>query len=162
MTVRRTDQGISNMTQVTAQVSDGTFEELLLQLCLCDLDLNSLVHLLGMSLLVVGIVLDGGGEQRVDEGGLSQPRLSRNLDAFVSRFSQQAFIGEWEPTMIVKAAPRFATILCLVHPSDLRFPPFTSTVSGACKHTAGWGATAAVIVSNGQINDARDRKTTVN
>jgi hypothetical protein len=32
-----------------------------------------------MSLLVVGVVLDGGREESVDEGGLSQPRFSRNL-----------------------------------------------------------------------------------
>lgn len=58
-----------------------TLEELLLQLGLGDLNLNSLVNLLGMAALVVGIVLDGGGEQGVDEGCLSQARLASNLDA---------------------------------------------------------------------------------
>lgn len=56
-----------------------TFEELLLQFRLCNLDLNSLVYLLGVSLLVVGVVLDGGREESVDEGGLSQARFARNL-----------------------------------------------------------------------------------
>jgi hypothetical protein len=56
-----------------------TFEELLFQLGLGNLDLNGLVNLLGMSLLVVGIVFDGGGEQGVDEGSLSQPGFASNL-----------------------------------------------------------------------------------
>ena len=58
-----------------------TLEELLLQLSLGDFDLNSLVHLLLVALLVVGIVLDGGGEQCVDEGCLSQSRLASDLDS---------------------------------------------------------------------------------
>lgn len=49
-----------------------TFEELFLQLSLCNLNLNSLINLLGMASLVVLIVLDGGGEEGVDEGGLAQ------------------------------------------------------------------------------------------
>jgi hypothetical protein len=48
-----------------------TLEEFLFQFSFCDLDLNGLVHLLCVSLLVVGVVLDGRGEQCVDEGGLS-------------------------------------------------------------------------------------------
>jgi hypothetical protein len=56
-----------------------TFEELLLELSLGDLDLDRLVHLLVVSSLVVGIVLDGGGEQGVDEGSLSESRLASNL-----------------------------------------------------------------------------------
>ena len=56
-----------------------TLEELLLEFGLCDLDLDSLVHLLVVSSLVVGIVLDGGGEERVDEGSLSETRLASNL-----------------------------------------------------------------------------------
>ena len=56
-----------------------TLEELLLQLGLGDLDLDGLVDLLLVAALVVGIVLDGGGEQRVDEGGLSESRLAGNL-----------------------------------------------------------------------------------
>jgi hypothetical protein len=55
-----------NLTQIMP-----TFEELLFQFGLCDLDLDGLVDLLGMPLLVVGVVLDGGGEKGVDEGGLS-------------------------------------------------------------------------------------------
>jgi hypothetical protein len=49
-----------------------TLEELLLELGLGDLNLDSLVHLLVVSSLVVGIVLDGGGEEGVDEGSLSE------------------------------------------------------------------------------------------
>ncbi len=56
-----------------------TLEELLLQLGLGDLDLDRLVDLLLVAALVVGVVLDGGGEQRVDEGRLAQPGLARNL-----------------------------------------------------------------------------------
>ena len=48
-----------------------TFEKLLLQLGLCNFDLNGLVNLLCVSALVVCIVFDGGGEEGVDEGRLS-------------------------------------------------------------------------------------------
>lgn len=65
----------SSRLRVTAR----TFEELLLQLGLGDLDLDRLVDLLLMPALVVGIVLDGGGEQRVDEGRLAQPGLASDL-----------------------------------------------------------------------------------
>ena len=34
-----------------------------------------------MTALVVGVVLNGGGKQSVDEGSLSQSRLSSNLDS---------------------------------------------------------------------------------
>jgi hypothetical protein len=56
-----------------------TLEELLLELGLGDLNLNGLVDLLLMALAVVGIVLDGGGEQGVDESGLAQAGLTSNL-----------------------------------------------------------------------------------
>ena len=56
-----------------------TLEELLLQLSLGNLDLDSLVDLLLVPALVVGVVLDRGGEERVDEGGLAQPGLASNL-----------------------------------------------------------------------------------
>lgn len=56
-----------------------TFEEFLLQLCLCDLDFDSLIDLLGVSLLVVGVVLNRGREKCVDERSLSQTRLTGNL-----------------------------------------------------------------------------------
>jgi len=56
-----------------------TFEELLFQLCLCDLNLDGLIHLLGMSALVIGVVLDGGREKGVDEGRLSKSRFTGNL-----------------------------------------------------------------------------------
>ena len=56
-----------------------TLEELLLKLSLGNLNLDSLVDLLLVALLVVGIVLDGGGEEGVDECGLAQARLASNL-----------------------------------------------------------------------------------
>lgn len=56
-----------------------TLEELLLQLGLCDLNLDGLVNLLRVTALVIGIVLNGGREEGVDEGGLSESRLASNL-----------------------------------------------------------------------------------
>ena len=56
-----------------------TLEELLLQLGLGNLNLDGLVDLLLVSSLVVGIVLDGGGEKRVDEGSLAQTGFTSNL-----------------------------------------------------------------------------------
>ena len=58
-----------------------TLEELLLELGLGDLNLDGLVHLLVVSSFVVGVVLDGGGEEGVDEGGLAQARLAGNHDS---------------------------------------------------------------------------------
>jgi hypothetical protein len=57
----------------------ATFEELLLELSLCDFNFDSLVDLLGMSSFVVGVVFDGGGEEGVDEGGLAQSRFTSDL-----------------------------------------------------------------------------------
>jgi hypothetical protein len=57
-----------------------TLEKLLLKLCLGDLDLDSLVDLLLVAALVVGIVLDRGGEERVDEGRLAKARFASNLE----------------------------------------------------------------------------------
>lgn len=70
ITVKRT--GAVSLGAAAEVCARRTLEELLLQLGLCDLDLNSLVHLLDVAALVVRIVLDGGGEERVDEGGLSE------------------------------------------------------------------------------------------
>lgn len=67
-----------------------TFEELLLQFRLGDLDLDGLVHLLGMSAFVVGVVLDGGREEGVDKRRLSQARLASDL-----RGSQSACFMGW-------------------------------------------------------------------
>lgn len=77
MTVRRTaavSQGV-----VDKRVARRTLEELLLEFGLGDLDLNGLVHLLVVSSLVVGIVLDGCGEKSVDEGCLSETGLASDL-----------------------------------------------------------------------------------
>jgi len=71
-----------------------TLEELLLQLGLGNLALDGLVDLLLVSALVVGIVLDGGGEQGVDEGSLSQSRLASNLDKTVRRSFTIALDGD--------------------------------------------------------------------
>jgi hypothetical protein len=58
-----------------------TLEELLFQFSFCDLNLDSLVNLLGVSSLVVGIVLDGGGEKGVDEGSLAESRFASHHDS---------------------------------------------------------------------------------
>ena len=58
-----------------------TLEELLLELGLGDLDLDGLVDLLRMTAAVVGVVLDGGGEKGVDEGGLAEARLASYHDS---------------------------------------------------------------------------------
>jgi hypothetical protein len=67
--------------------------------------------------LVVCVVLDGGGEEGVDEGGLAKARLARNLKGGESGISgvllPQKRRVEWASTIMVKAAPRFATILWL-------------------------------------------------
>jgi hypothetical protein len=64
--------------------------------------------------LVVGIVLNGGREKGVDEGRLSQSRLSGNLiEASLAPARAEQFPRTVEHTIIVKAAPRFATILWL-------------------------------------------------
>jgi hypothetical protein len=56
-----------------------TLEELLLQLGLGDLDLDSLVDLLLVAALVVGIVLDSRREQGVDESRLAKSGLASDL-----------------------------------------------------------------------------------
>jgi hypothetical protein len=68
-----------------------TLEELLLELSLGDFNLDRLVHLLVVSSLVVGIVLDGGGEERVDEGRLSEPRLASNLQKLALKRELRCF-----------------------------------------------------------------------
>jgi hypothetical protein len=88
-----------------------TLEELLLQLSLCDLDFHGLVYLLVVAALVVGVVLNGGGEEGVDEGRLSKARFASNLRELAIAAGQGKEMGVG--TMMVKAAPRFATILCL-------------------------------------------------
>jgi hypothetical protein len=56
-----------------------TLEELLFQLSFGNLNLDSLVHLLRMSALVVGVVLDRGREEGVNEGGFSKSGFASNL-----------------------------------------------------------------------------------
>jgi hypothetical protein len=86
-----------------------TLEELLLELSLGNLNLDRLVDLLLVAAFVVGIVLDGGGEEGVDEGGLSQARLAGNLEQWVSSWQEMKMPRGL--TIMVKPAPRFATIL---------------------------------------------------
>ena len=69
----------------------GTLEELFLEFGLGDLDLDGFVNLLLVSTLVVGIVLDGGGEKRVDEGSLAQTGFTSNL--MMSKPSQLFFLS---------------------------------------------------------------------
>lgn len=79
MTVRRTSSYISIVYVAMSVWLPLTLEELLLKLCLGDLDLDRLVDLLLVSALVIGIVLDGGRKEGVDEGGLSEARFTGNL-----------------------------------------------------------------------------------
>lgn len=88
-----------------------TLEELLLELGLGDFNLDRLVHLLVVSSLVVGIVLDCRREERVDEGRLSEARLASHLGQSAGAVRGMGYRGHG--TMMVKAAPRLATILCL-------------------------------------------------
>ena len=90
-----------------------TLEELLLQLSLGDLDFDRLVDLLLVPALVIGVVLDGRGEEGVDEGGLAQARLAGNLVYKSATDCTQTVVvdGSQVRTMMVKPAPRFATIL---------------------------------------------------
>ena len=77
MTVRRTvvvSQGF-----ILYDTAECTLEELLLELSFGNLDLNSFVHLLVVSSLVIGVVFDGSREESVDEGCLSEARLASNL-----------------------------------------------------------------------------------
>ncbi|KAI6755223.1 hypothetical protein HG531_004329 [Fusarium graminearum] len=60
--------------------SGGIDNELLLKLGLGNLNLDGLVDLLLVASLVIGVVLDGGREESVDEGSLAQTRLASNLD----------------------------------------------------------------------------------
>jgi len=59
--------------------SQADLEELFFEFSLCDFNLDRFVHLLVVSSLVVGIVLDGGGEERVDEGRLAEASLAGDL-----------------------------------------------------------------------------------
>lgn len=70
---------VSRLNAIPAFRPRPTLEELLLQFSLRDLDLDGLVDLLLMSPLVVGIVLDGRGEEGVDEGRLAEARFASNL-----------------------------------------------------------------------------------
>lgn len=64
-----------------------------------------------MSSAMIGVVLDGRGKEGVDEGRLSEARLSCHLTSLSDTIGLDA-LG-CPRTMIVKAAPRLATILCL-------------------------------------------------
>lgn len=78
MTVKRTIE--CQLYAAKPELISPTLEELLLKFSLGNLNLDRLVNLLGMAPLVVCIVFDGGREEGVDEGGLSQARLASNLN----------------------------------------------------------------------------------
>jgi len=80
MTVRRTIAKSDPLFKHYLFICNRTLEELLLQFGLGDLNLDGLVNLLLVPALVVGIVLDGGGEQRVDECSFAEPRFASNLN----------------------------------------------------------------------------------
>lgn len=77
-----------------------TFEELLLQLGLGDLDLDRLVHLLLVTALAIRVLLDGGGEERVDEGRLAEARLASNLGGPSVNISTQPYSPTWSSARI--------------------------------------------------------------
>jgi hypothetical protein len=106
--VRRTKDKTVSLPVIPWGSPNLTFEELLLQFRLCNLNFDSLVNLLVMAALVVGIVLDRGGEEGVDECGFSASRLAGNL---CTMSLESSYLGEYGRTIIVKAAPRLATIL---------------------------------------------------
>ena len=68
MTVRRTTK-VSESSAEAVYIC-VTFEELLLKLGFCDLDLNSLVNLLLVPTFVIRIIFDSGREESIDECGL--------------------------------------------------------------------------------------------
>lgn len=81
MTVRRTGELVRMWLMERRDGGQGrTLEELLLELGLCNLDLDSLVNLLLVTAAVVCVVLDCGGEESVDKGGLAETRLAGNLE----------------------------------------------------------------------------------
>jgi hypothetical protein len=86
LVVEELDDGLPRVAVVHVVAEAGgvddrqaDLEELLLKLGLCDLNLDRLVHLLVVASLVVGVVLDGGGEEGVDEGRLAEARLAGDL-----------------------------------------------------------------------------------
>ncbi len=88
------------------------FEELFFKLCFSDLYFNGLVNLLCMATAVVGVVLNRRREESIDKGRLAKPRFASNLKACQPLDNRAR--SEWRSlTIIVKAAPRLATILCL-------------------------------------------------
>ena len=94
LVVNEVDNGSPRVAVVDVVAEAGAVDDrqlrlelLLLELSLDDLHLGQLVHLLVVSSLVVGIVLDGGGEERVDECRLSETRLASNL-----RWSDGAYL----------------------------------------------------------------------
>ena len=66
-----------------------TFEKLLLELSLGDFNLDCLVDLLRVSSLMVCIILDSCGKERVDKCCLAQSRFASNLHS-VKDSPQQA------------------------------------------------------------------------
>ena len=114
-------------------IDDGQsdLEELLFQLCLGDLDLNRLVNLLGVTAAMVCVVLDGGGEEGVNEGSLAQAGLASYHDGEGSaalRNDLVALVGELFEVII-----RLLSLLLIVNSwmnihwqcqSGLQIPPF--------------------------------------
>lgn len=99
----------------TRSINDGQadLEELLFQLGLGDLNLNGLVDLLRVTSAVVGVVLDGGAEEGVDEGGFAQARLACHHDGEGSAALGNdlvALVGELEGALATAWKMAIATI----------------------------------------------------
>lgn len=73
MTVNRTER---SQNGIFLKMSMNTFEKLLFQFCLGNLNLNSLVNLLRVPSFMVGVIFDCGRKKGVDECSLAQPRFS--------------------------------------------------------------------------------------
>jgi hypothetical protein len=86
MTVRRTANCLARNVP-HEQPDVFTLEELLLELSLCDFNLNRFVNLLRVPAFVIGVVLDSGREEGIDEGCLSEAGFTSNL-GFVSHDTQ--------------------------------------------------------------------------
>lgn len=70
-----------------------------------------------MTTSVVCVILDGCRKQRIDEGCLSQARFASDLERMLNTRNIKIRKMAAVLTIIVNAAPRFATILCLAMPT---------------------------------------------
>lgn len=87
LVVEEFDDGLPAIAVVDVVAEPGSvdngqahLEKFLLQFGLGDLNFDRLVNLLGMAAAVIGVILNGCGEEGVDERRLAQPRLTSDHD----------------------------------------------------------------------------------